>query len=295
MTHEHLDHLGLVQAVARRSGARIACLDRLAPYAADVAGSPAADRSVRARPHAPARRRPRRRRSDPRALEPERETCRSKPMFCSSQERDRAPRPPLHVIHAPGHSATDTLFHDERNGILFVGDHLLPTISSNALVASRGYPASGGERHARGDVRSSNTLASLAVTRDLDVDDRSHRPWSADHEPPRAYRRACATHSTRAAKIVDALATSLGRRTKSPPELWGPVAVAQPYLTLSEVLGHVDLLVDAGLAVESADDELHAAGQTSWLIYGILYHIVVCTRTATRPTKTEEAVRWNSR
>ena len=32
-------------------------------------------------------------------------------------------------------------------------------------------------------------------------------------------------------------------------ELWGNVAVTQAYLTLSEVLGHVDLLLDDGRVV----------------------------------------------
>ena len=37
-------------------------------------------------------------------------------------------------------------------------------------------------------------------------------------------------------------------------ELWGNVAVTQAYLTLSEVLGHVDLLLDAGEVVEVDQD-----------------------------------------
>ena len=41
------------------------------------------------------------------------------------------------------------------------------------------------------------------------------------------------------------------RAASAPPneiaqELWGNVAVAQAFLTLSEVLGHVDLLIDRG-------------------------------------------------
>ncbi len=37
-------------------------------------------------------------------------------------------------------------------------------------------------------------------------------------------------------------------------ELWGNVAVTQAYLTLSEVLGHVDLLLGDGRAVEEEHD-----------------------------------------
>ena len=38
--------------------------------------------------------------------------------------------------------------------------------------------------------------------------------------------------------------------------LWGNVAVTQAFLTLSEVVGHVDLLIDAGLVREVADGEI---------------------------------------
>jgi hypothetical protein len=37
-------------------------------------------------------------------------------------------------------------------------------------------------------------------------------------------------------------------------EMWGNVAVTQAYLTISEVLGHVDLLLNAGRAVEEEHD-----------------------------------------
>ena len=37
-------------------------------------------------------------------------------------------------------------------------------------------------------------------------------------------------------------------------ELWGDVAVTQAFLTLSEVLGHVDLLLDDGRVVEDEVD-----------------------------------------
>ena len=37
--------------------------------------------------------------------------------------------------------------------------------------------------------------------------------------------------------------------------MWGNVAVTQAYLTLSEVLGHVDLLLNDGLVVEVEGDD----------------------------------------
>ena len=40
--------------------------------------------------------------------------------------------------------------------------------------------------------------------------------------------------------------------------MWGNVAVTQAYLTLSEVLGHLDLLVQAGQAAERDRDGVAA-------------------------------------
>jgi hypothetical protein len=39
-------------------------------------------------------------------------------------------------------------------------------------------------------------------------------------------------------------------------ELWGNVAVTQAFLTLSEVVGHVDLLINAGRVREVAEGEI---------------------------------------
>jgi hypothetical protein len=38
--------------------------------------------------------------------------------------------------------------------------------------------------------------------------------------------------------------------------MWGNVAVTQAFLTLSEVVGHVDLLIEAGLVREVEDGDV---------------------------------------
>ena len=45
--------------------------------------------------------------------------------------RDRT----LRVLHRPGHSPSDTVFHDESRAILLAADHLIKHISSNPLLA----------------------------------------------------------------------------------------------------------------------------------------------------------------
>src|SRR5581483_10833729 len=43
ITHQHMDHLGLLEIIARRSGAEVAALDVLGPYLSDFSASAAAD------------------------------------------------------------------------------------------------------------------------------------------------------------------------------------------------------------------------------------------------------------
>ena len=59
-----------------------------------------------------------------------------------------------------------------------------------------------------------------------------------------------ALHDRRARKIDGLIAERPRSAYEIAQALWGNVAVTQAYLTLSEVLGHVDLLLDEGRVVE---------------------------------------------
>jgi glyoxylase-like metal-dependent hydrolase (beta-lactamase superfamily II) len=156
----------------------------------------------------------------------------------------------LRVLHAPGHSPSDTLFLDEEGGMLFAGDHLLPTTSSNALVASRlpdtpkqpRYPA----------LRTYRT--SLAATRalDLDVVLPGHGEPIPDHRA--VIDERLAQHEERADRILDLVRKQQSTAHELAHELWGRRAITQAYLTVSEVLGHLDLLIDRELVVEHEEE-----------------------------------------
>ena len=60
-------------------------------------------------------------------------------------------------------------------------------------------------------------------------------------------------HARRAEKIRRLIAERPRTAYEIAQSLWGNIAVTQAYLTLSEVLGHVDLLVTAGRVVEQRD------------------------------------------
>ena len=136
LTHQHIDHLGLVDILARRSGAQVAALDLLADYVARYSEDAERDdefaEALMRRHGIP---------EDVRyALLAVSQSYRgwggaaqvTRPLAAGSELvlRDRT----LRVLHRPGHSPSDTVFHDEASGELVGGDHLLARVSSNPLV-----------------------------------------------------------------------------------------------------------------------------------------------------------------
>jgi glyoxylase-like metal-dependent hydrolase (beta-lactamase superfamily II) len=154
------------------------------------------------------------------------------------------------VHHRPGHSPSDTVFHDEASGELVGGDHLIKHISSNPLIARPLDGGTPGERpHAL-----VTYLASLRATRamDLSVVLPGHGDPVEDHRA--LIDERFVMHERRKDKLHGLIAQRPRTAYELAQELWGNVAVTQAYLTLSEVLGHVDLLVGDGRAAEEVDD-----------------------------------------
>src|SRR5437016_3430245 len=148
ISHQHMDHFGLASILARRSGAEVAALDRLAPYLAAY-----------------------------------------------SKQTDLDDRFAEGVML--------------RHGIP-------PEIVTALRAVSAGFRAWG---------------AAVEVTRPL-TDGRFR------------------LHRRRAERIHRLIASEPRTAHEIAQELWGNVAVTQAYLTLSEVLGHVDLLLREGTVVE---------------------------------------------
>jgi glyoxylase-like metal-dependent hydrolase (beta-lactamase superfamily II) len=156
--------------------------------------------------------------------------------------RDRS----LEVAFRPGHSPTDTVFLDRERRMLLAADHLLGHISSNPLIAR---PLEGGDR----PQALVTYLESLALTREMDLD--LVLPGHGD--PIRDHRdlidKRFALHARRAEKIHGLIAERPRSAYDIAQALWGDIAVTQAYLTLSEVLGHTDMLLNDGRALEVED------------------------------------------
>src|SRR3954469_26051006 len=147
ISHQHMDHLGLAGIVARRSGAEVAALEALAPWAASYGKNMAADDEfadgLMARHGIPqdVRHALRAVAGGFRAWGAPVTVTRTLNEGDELALRDRS----LRVHHRPGHSPSDTVFVDEQRRLALGGDHLLKHISSNPLIA-RPLDGSEGER-----------------------------------------------------------------------------------------------------------------------------------------------------
>ncbi len=252
LTHQHMDHVGLLEILERRSGAQVAALHTLGPYLADWSASAAADDDFAQETM--------RRHGTPSELATVLGAVGSafrafgsggtvtQPLHDGDtvQLRDRS----LTVMHRPGHSPSDTLFWDEQRRILLGGDHLLAHISSNPLVSRPLNGVDDGERpHAL-----LNYMSSMRATRELpaEIVMPGHGDPITDHAT--LIDERFRMHERRARKMLKMLAPAPLTAYDVALKMWGNIAVTQAFLTISEVLGHMDLLVRDGLAREREQD-----------------------------------------
>ena len=143
--------------------------------------------------------------------------------------------------HRPGHSPSDTVFWDADRQILICADHLITHISSNPLISP---PA----RRLRAERTQAlvTYIDSLRKTRELPAEIvlPGHGEPITDHVA--LIDERFALHERRAEKLHGLIAERPRTGYELAQELWGNVAVTQAFLTLSEVIGHVDLLINAG-------------------------------------------------
>jgi glyoxylase-like metal-dependent hydrolase (beta-lactamase superfamily II) len=260
VTHQHLDHLGLLEILVRRSGAEVAALNLLGPYLEDFSASATADDEFAEAIM--------RRHGTPQELAIAlRAVGAAFRAFGSSAHVDR----PLHdgdvlelrgrrleVLHRPGHSPSDTVFFDQARGIMFGGDHLLGHISSNPLVSRPlGAPLATAGTDAPDRPRALVAyLDSMLATREMPL--RLVLPGHGDpiEDHVALIDERFRMHDRRARKILRLLDGRPLSAYEVAHAMWGNVAVTQAYLTISEVLGHMDLLAASEDVTERGDDDV---------------------------------------
>jgi len=254
VSHQHMDHFGLASILARRSGAEVAALEPLGGYLAGYGRESELDdafaEGIMLRHGIPAE-----------VVTALRAVSAGFRAWGSAVEvtrplsdggelalRDRT----LKVLHRPGHSPSDTVFLDEERSVLLSADHLIAHISSNPLLAR---PL--GAEHDLAAPRPQalvTYMRSLEQTKEMDVGlvlPGHGRPIT---EHAALIEQRFRMHRRRAEKILGLIEARPRSAHEIAQELWGNVAVTQAYLTLSEVLGHADLLLEDGRAVEEEQD-----------------------------------------
>jgi glyoxylase-like metal-dependent hydrolase (beta-lactamase superfamily II) len=252
ITHQHIDHLGLVAIVAKRSGAEVAALDLVSPFVENFGDDAERDDEEAAALM-------RRHGISEEVVTALRQVTGS---FRAWGAKAKVTRPlrdgevlelrdrRLEVQHRPGHSPSDTVFWDEDRRILIAADHLIKHISSNPLISR---PLDGSAERTQALV---TYLESLKKTRELPAE----IVLSGHGEPITDHRdlidKRFAMHQHRAEKLYGLIAEEPRTGHELAQAIWGDVAVTQAFLTLSEVIGHVDLLVNAGHVREVEDGEV---------------------------------------
>lgn len=253
ITHQHIDHFGLAPILARRSGAEVAALDLLGPFLAGYGRGAELDDLF-------AERMMLRHGIPPEVVTVLRAVSAGFRAWGAAVEVTRPladgselefKERTLKVLHRPGHSPSDTVFFDERRRILLAADHLIAHISSNPLLA-RPLGAAADYDGPRPQALIAY-IDSLEKTREmaLELTLSGHGRPIADHVA--LIDERFRMHERRAQRILRLLQDGPLTAHEVAHELWGNVAVTQAYLTLSEVLGHMDLLLRDGLAVEADD------------------------------------------
>jgi glyoxylase-like metal-dependent hydrolase (beta-lactamase superfamily II) len=251
ITHQHLDHMGLLDVLSRRSGAEVVALDLLAPVLEDFAAEAERDDELAEAlmlRHGITRDVVTALRAVSRSFRGWGGAATVTRRLADGEPLEFAGRT-LRALHRPGHSPSDTVFVDEADGTLLAGDHLLHHISSNPLISRQ----LGGKSGQPGDGRPRALLtymASLRETREMEISRvlPGHGDPFGDHAA--LIEERFAMHERRAGKIHGLIAEQPLTAHEIAQALWGNVAVTQAFLTLSEVLGHIDLLLERGQASE---------------------------------------------
>jgi glyoxylase-like metal-dependent hydrolase (beta-lactamase superfamily II) len=256
ITHQHMDHLGLVEVLQRRSGADVASLDLLGPYLEHFSASATADDEYAQRV------------MTRHGVPPEVVTVLGSvgAAFRSFGSGAHVTRPlrdgeelrlrdrGFRISHRPGHSPSDILLYDEDRRILLAGDHLLSKISSNPTLNRSLHvpPEQSGDGGPDRPHALIDYIASMRATREMTQAFTlgGHGPPVIDHVA--LIDERLRMHERRARRVRAMLDAGPATAYEMASEMWGNIAVTQAYLTLSEIIGHLDLLVADGSVTEDA-------------------------------------------
>ena len=149
----------------------------------------------------------------------------------------------LRVVHTPGHTPGACCYHETRGKILFSGDHLLKRITPNPLFEFRkDLLRDPGYQSLKAYLNSLDRVGRLEVSRVLP----GHgEEFTGLPEIIAGYRKH---HEQRANRLWQALRKGPGTIFPLIAEVFDFVPENDVFLALSEILVHLEVLVDRGLA-----------------------------------------------
>ena len=154
----------------------------------------------------------------------------------------------LEAHHMPGHTGGHMVYLEPASGTLFAGDQLLPGVSPNPLLEPSVDEPGERRRSLKEYVASLEEMA----TWELSVVYPGHGDPVA--EPKALIARTLAHHERRKGQV----AARLGDEPRTPYEialeLYPRVSGYDSFLAVSEVVAHLDLVVDDGLAEVVEED-----------------------------------------
>ena len=253
LSHQHVDHVGLASIIKRRSGAELIAIEPLRAFLSDWSRSAERDDAVGGALMRQAG-------LSQQLLSAMSSVSRAYRAFGGSVDLDstfsagdsiRIGERTFEILHKPGHSPSDTVFHSREDGLLVAADHLLERVSSNPLVTA---PLDSEADLSLRPRPLPQYLRNMAHTRDLDVSLvlPGHGEPFTDHRGVIDARMKM--HERRAARLLASLKPNPKTAFELAEEMWGDVATTQAFLAISEVIGHMDLLVDQGSVAEQPPD-----------------------------------------
>jgi glyoxylase-like metal-dependent hydrolase (beta-lactamase superfamily II) len=147
------------------------------------------------------------------------------------------------VLHTPGHAAGLICLYDPASQVLLSSDHLLADISSNPVVEPP--PPGHAERlHSLALYRTSlQRVANLEISRALP----SHGP--VIHDVRSLVQQRLSFHERRVERVAAALGNGVSTTWEITLDLFPNRTPLDTFLAVSEVIGHLDLMLAEGRVV----------------------------------------------
>lgn len=263
ITHEHPDHYGLIRTLVERSGAKVCCHYRIKAMIEDFSSQREKRRMAylsfleEAGVPEPVIEYVRKDTEKPAGLRSE------TPVDLSLQDGDIIPcdQASLQVLHTPGHSMGSICLYCEQEQILFTGDHLLKSITSNPMIE---IPVG----DSQGDYTSLiDYLASLEKIRQLEITLAlpAHGDLISNHR--QVITSLLEHHQQRRDQINQLLSQEKLTSYEISRRLFGDLHPLEVFLGISEVLAHLELL--------QREQKLYSSKKGNIIYYGLLSSMLI--------------------